>query len=227
MTKRNPNAGPSGNRYDWSGATALVAVGKTSSEIARIVGCTTTAASAWLLRREIRIDRKCKTTLDRYGCSVEVARALNGGKPLNTTGYPASNYRFSWRAAEMRGISWEFTFPEWMAVWEEAGGLHLRGRRPADLCMARNGDAGPYSRANVTIKTTRENIQESYVNVKRRKAAPGPVGYGRGWCYCPKQTKRPYMVSICNRTVGCFPTEQEARSAYLAEASRINASRGF
>lgn len=25
MTKRNPNAGPSGKRYDWSGVPALVA----------------------------------------------------------------------------------------------------------------------------------------------------------------------------------------------------------
>lgn len=227
MTKRNPNAGPSGKRYDWSGVPTLVAAGKTSAEIARIVGCTTPAASAWLLRREIHADRKCKTTLDRFGCSVEVARALNGGKPLNVAGCPASHYRMSWRAAEKRGVGWEFTFPEWIAVWEGAGGLHLRGRRPADLCMARHGDTGPYSRSNVTIKTTRENIQESFVNVKRRKAALKPVGNGRGWCYCPRQTKRPYMVSICNRTVGCFPTEQEARAAYLTEAARVNASRGF
>jgi hypothetical protein len=118
-------------------------------------------------RRGIRPPQRRQSTEARYGCSRDEARRLNGGAPLNTVGSPASNYRFAWRAAEKRGIGWDMTFPEWMAVWESAGGLRLRGRRSSDLCMARHGDAGPYRIGNVTIVTARQNCQERWQNKPR------------------------------------------------------------
>ena len=173
MTKRNPNAGPSGNRAkDWSVVYTLLAQNLTVSEIANAFGVTDCAAGAWLRRRGLKAAVKSKSTEERYGCSNEEARRLNGGAPLNTAGFPASHYRLAWRQAAMRGIAWEFTFPEWMRVWQESGKFHLRGRGADGYCMARHGDIGPYRADNVSFITVRQNSKDRWVN----KPFRGPGG---------------------------------------------------
>jgi hypothetical protein len=225
MTKRNPNAGPSGKRYDWSAVPELAASGATCAEVARVVGCTPTAVAAWTKRRGITLALPVRaSTEDRYGCSLEVARRLNGGLPLNTTGAPASRYRDAWRRADVRDIAWEMTFPEWMQIWREAGGLELRGREPDALCMARHGDTGPYRIGNVSIITTRQNSQDGLKN-KPRKIPPRMPGYGRGYFYDSRQTRRPYRVEVCGRYIDSFATETEAVSAYRAAASAAKEGR--
>lgn len=227
MTKKRQGAGPSGKRYDWTGVLQMIASGATLAQIARKVGCNPESVHTWAKRRGLVVRRHAVATTDeRYGCTNAEARALNGGVPLNRPGHPASHYRDAWRSAAKRGIGWEFTFPTWLQVWNDAGGLHLRGQRPTDLCMARNGDKGPYSVGNVQIKTTRDNVLESFENIVRRKPALKAVGLGRGWTYVPRQTTNPYLVQICNTFVGCYPDESSARGAYLDAACRINSARG-
>lgn len=61
--------------------------------------------------------------------------------------------------AKMRGIEWRFTFDEWWAWWQIDNRWSRRGNKPEDLCMARKGDVGPYSLANVECLTFRENLK--------------------------------------------------------------------
>ena len=62
--------------------------------------------------------------------------------------------------ARTRKIEWEFTFFGWLETWLNSGKLAQRGRLPDQYCMARFEDRGPYSRDNVKIITTRENLAE-------------------------------------------------------------------
>lgn len=86
-------------------------------------------------------------------------------------------YREQRKAARERKIAWELTFSEWWGIWESSGVWRLRGRSGGDsTMMTRIGDIGPYSIANVRIKTMRENIKESWESapdrfVHRRKYA--------------------------------------------------------
>lgn len=48
--------------------------------------------------------------------------------------------------AKKRGIAWEFTFESWWAWWQASD--HWKDRSRRGWCMARKGDAGPYSTQN-------------------------------------------------------------------------------
>lgn len=67
-------------------------------------------------------------------------------------------YGNAMRSAQQRGIDWQFTFESWMSWWGDDFGL--RGPKADDLCMARNGDIGPYHSNNVSKKTNSENVRE-------------------------------------------------------------------
>lgn len=220
MTKSTPNAGTSGARYDWSFVPRMVADGKTFAEIARAVGCSGPSVSDWMRRRGIKPPVTKQSTEERYGCTRAVARRLNNGAPLNTTGNPAAKYRDAWRNAEKRGIAWEMTFPEWMAVWDAAGGLAGRGTASSDLCMGRHGDVGPYKASNVSIITVRQNSQDGLQN-KPRIIPPRKPGFGRGYFYDPRQTIHPYRVEVCGKYIGSYATQEEALRVYRAVAAQL------
>lgn len=78
-----------------------------------------------------------------------------------------------------RCIGFYFTFDEWLNVWVKSGKLNHRGRSNGQYVMARKGDIGPYSAANVEIKTSIENHKEATVGKPwtpaRRKAGMPPV----------------------------------------------------
>ena len=57
--------------------------------------------------------------------------------------------------ARARGISFEFTFDEWVCWW--AGDIDKRGCGANDLVMARHGDAGPYHPDNVYKSKASDN----------------------------------------------------------------------
>ena len=61
--------------------------------------------------------------------------------------------------AKSRGISFEFTFDEWVCWW--AGDIDKRGCGANDLVMARHGDAGPYHPDNVYKSTASDNARLS------------------------------------------------------------------
>ena len=71
---------------------------------------------------------------------------------------PQGRYRGQMDGAIARGIPWEFTLETWVAWWGED--FSRRGTCGPDLCMARNGDTGPYAPWNCHKATTSENTQE-------------------------------------------------------------------
>jgi hypothetical protein len=85
--------------------------------------------------------------------------------------------------------------------------------------MARHGDAGPYSAANVSIQT---NTQNSRDGIKRARAGMESairrgdhLGRGRGWTIRPdRSSTRPYQVMLGSAYVGSFTTQDEAEAAY-------------
>lgn len=109
-----------------------------------------------------------------YGCSNPEAIRLNDGKPLRLKGSKAMDYYTQKQSAKVRGIAWNFTFPEWCSVWNMSGKWDARGNGKG-FCMARKGDAGPYSSENVEIKTNSENIKESYANIPISSRANPPL----------------------------------------------------
>ena len=64
--------------------------------------------------------------------------------------------------ARARGISFEFTFDEWVCWW--AGDIDKRGCGADDLVMARYGDVGPYHPDNVYKSKASDNCRLSYEN---------------------------------------------------------------
>lgn len=73
--------------------------------------------------------------------------------------------------AKRRGIPFLFSYQEWLEVWENSGHLHHRGRGRDKFCMARFGDSGPYSKANVKIIKFSENITEGHLGKRKPKIA--------------------------------------------------------
>jgi hypothetical protein len=59
--------------------------------------------------------------------------------------------------AKRRAIPFLFTFDEWRAWWLTDDRWSRRGRKRGCLMMARLGDAGPYSPANVHCATHKDN----------------------------------------------------------------------
>lgn len=75
---------------------------------------------------------------------------------------PLSKYRQQRTNARVRGIAWNFTFPEWWSVWQESGKWDQRGK--GGYVMARYGDGDtPYSKDTVYICTQSENSKDGYI----------------------------------------------------------------
>lgn len=150
-----------------------------------------------------------------YGCSNSQAVELNGGLPTRTPRSPAMRYQDQRIAAGRRGISWEITFPEWMSIWHESGRWADRGVGVGRYCMARHGDIGPYSAANVSIQLCTDNSRDG-IEKARPAILANPAlkaGRGRGWTYRPHAAK-PYQVVACHKYIGTFLTQGEAEAAY-------------
>lgn len=115
-------------------------------------------------RRATR-ERECQRLL---GCDYETALRLNRGKSLYRLDYElAGQFRAQRDRARQRGIGWELTFPEWIGVWEASGKIEQRGRSHKDsYVMARKGDVGPYSIANVYITTLSQNFLDFHVKAR-------------------------------------------------------------
>jgi len=61
-----------------------------------------------------------------------------------------------------RHISWELTFAQWWAIWQESGKWEQRGRGHG-YAMARWGDSDGYKVGNVYICTVAQNSADSYL----------------------------------------------------------------
>ena len=69
--------------------------------------------------------------------------------------------------SKCRGISFEFTFEEWIKWWENALGTEwriLRGKNKGKYVMARIGDVGSYSSNNVECMLHEQNCKDRREN---------------------------------------------------------------
>jgi len=57
-------------------------------------------------------------------------------------------------------IEFQFTFEEWLDVWQESGKWNERGRGKGAYVMSRKNDIGPYSKENIDIVLSTENNSE-------------------------------------------------------------------
>jgi len=73
------------------------------------------------------------------------------------------------QGAKRRSISFEFTFEQWLYVWEESGHLDEMGTHRGQYCMARHNDEGVYAVNNVTIKLSTDNVSEGHTFRKLKK----------------------------------------------------------
>jgi len=70
------------------------------------------------------------------------------------------------QAARQRGISFELTFDQWFAIWQDSGKWELRGRGKGSYVMSRIGDVGPYAIDNVYIIVQEQNASEGSSRAK-------------------------------------------------------------
>lgn len=156
-----------------------------------------------------------------FGCSEAVALELNNNKPLRDPSGWAARYCSQRQSSAKRGICWEISFPEWMAIWKESGLMEQRGVGRSGFCMARHGDEGPYRVGNVSIKScienSREGLKKTYAlgRISRDQHIKARAGKGRGWTK-RENGPRPYQVFFGKKYIGVFATEGQARAAYLA-----------
>lgn len=83
-------------------------------------------------------------------------------------------YRIQKQNARQRGIGFELTYEQWLAVWGDK--IELRGRGKGKYCMARNNDQGPYALDNVRIVPFENNNKEqhSFYNNHEHFRVPKP-----------------------------------------------------
>lgn len=123
-----------------------------------------------------------------------------------------------WRALD-RGIAWELTFDEWLAIWMASGHFAERGKRAGQYVMGRKGDIGPYSVGNVYICLFTQNIKDAFIN----NPITSVLGSGRGWTY-RTGARKPYQVVVSKKYIGVFATQHEAEAAYQSAVSEIRVS---
>ena len=163
-----------------------------------------------------------------FGCSEADAMALNAGRPLRQREVDsvASRYLSQRARANRRGIAWDITLPEWVAIWIASGKWDMRGRGKGKYCMAREGDIGPYKVGNVSIQLVEQNSRDGIKVAQKNLRAAGTdashkqCGKGRGWTYIKRSKSNPYQVVVAKKYIGSFPTQKSAEEAYRVAAGR-------
>lgn len=122
-------------------------------------------------------------------------------------------------SAKFRGVGWDFSFDEWLQIWEKSGRIELRGKGKGKYVMARFGDIGPYSPSNVEIILCEKNTSDCRTNNPRTLAdlRSKQIGTGRGWTFVHGK----YQVCVSRKYIGRFKTVEEAESAYAIAANRF------
>lgn len=80
--------------------------------------------------------------------------------------------------------------------------------------MARRGDVGPYSVANVSIQLCEQNARDARLNHPGQQLRVGQerVGSGRGWTFAANG----YQAQLKGKYLGRFKTAAEAEATYRA-----------
>lgn len=126
---------------------------------------------------------------------VEHARAFCAERGLKD---PTLAYNAQRGNAKEREIGFEITFDEWWTIWEPH--YHLRGRGTNSLCMARQGDVGPYKVGNVYICTHLGNSRDYHRPIaeeKERLAEKDRRYWGKNNMHSEAKSHRAYKIH-CN-----------------------------
>lgn len=147
-------------------------------------------------------------------------------KTYETTGKtPFARFKQQRWGASGRGIEWQLTFDEWLAIWKESGHFAARGKRAGQYVMGRRGDVGPYSKDNVYICLFTQNVADAFRFDPSKHPGKIRLGEGRGWTLLPRGRKR-YQVVLSKKYIGVFATPAEAEVAYQRAVSEIRVSHG-
>jgi hypothetical protein len=116
--------------------------------------------------------------------------------------------------AKQRGIAWEFSYEQWLSVWEASGHWNDRGRGVDRYCMSRKGDVGPYSIDNVVIAPFCQNSSD-HPNKKKNL----PMGVFQRVDRPSFQAQR--RINGKNTWLGSYPSADAAEAAYLAAGESL------
>lgn len=105
--------------------------------------------------------KECKRDQEaahRLGNPEKTARKRENLRRWRLKNKQRSAYLDQKNNAQKRGIDFLFSFDEWVEWWGDD--FDKRGCKLGELVMARAGDCGPYSPANVHKATCSENLAE-------------------------------------------------------------------
>jgi len=122
-------------------------------------------------RAASKLARNNAKSMLHFGCDFATLLRLNEGKRGYAKGTAARAYLQQKRSSQHRGIAWQMSFPEWVAVWEKSGHWDDRGRRANAYVMARVQDFGPYAPWNVYVTTLAANVVDYQRELKKRGVA--------------------------------------------------------
>ena len=132
---------------------------------------------------------------------------------------PEYRYVQQMKSAEKRGIDWLFTFDSWNDLWQKSGHYHEMGNKKGQYCMARNGDAGPYSVSNVRITTTEDNHREAVKITRQHTSIENQVGH-----YTHPKGKPTWNK---DKTYDASPAmKQHLDQVHIANKKRVNTPNG-
>lgn len=107
-------------------------------------------------RRAERIAEQDRRYREKYGFSFAEIRTFQRREITRT-------FRKQKASAKQRRIEWCLTFAEWWNAWQQSGYWDKRGAGRDRYCMARRGDAGPYSIENVYFCTNEKNVKDGFI----------------------------------------------------------------
>lgn len=137
---------------------------------------------------------------------------------------PLRKYLNQKKSAASRGLNWGFSFTTWWDVWMKSGKWAERGAGNGYVMARYNDGDTPYSPSTVYICTSSQNTKDSYVNYPLAMRAEGLCSSGAGKGYTIRTGKNPYRAQFRKIDLGCYPTAELARAAYLAAAAEYNRS---
>ena len=123
-------------------------------------------------RKQVYWERKRSLYVARYGRDAwDLFMKKRRQRRFERT--PRGQYIRHKNNAKRRGITWEFTFESWFAVWQrDPEKWKKRGNKKGCYQMARIKDSGPYAESNVIIVKLETNSYGALVGCGRARLNP-------------------------------------------------------
>jgi hypothetical protein len=130
-----------------------------------------TAAAKKQANDEKAAARREARALRVYGCSYAELKRINYGMQLSDIGSPAYKYMRDRCNNVKLGRAFKLTLPEWVGLFEQAGGLLHRGLFSDGLVLSRVDKSGDCVMGNVRVLTLSENTRDTRLREHRSAAA--------------------------------------------------------